>query len=339
MNAGAPREVGGLELPPGELLRHAADDRGRRRAPPGGASRSPRRAACSPATCEPEGRAELFGDPAGIAAGHLRPAGDRRPVGGRLPRQRPLAVLQRHRPRRGAVRRAACGPAARPTRDPLPIVVGIPREQLEVLDTWHTLGLRGTGSHDAVASELFVPARARLLAVRRTGARPPPLPLPGVRLLRRVCRRRGDGQRPRSDRRLRGAREGKVGQGSARTLAERSTTHAALADAEAALRGRRSALRRARSTPPGTPRRASGRSPSSCALAADRRDPRRRHRRRASPARCSRSRAARRSTTARRCSGASATPTRPPRTSRSAPVSSEIQGRVLLDQPADTTML
>ena len=36
----------------------------------------------------------------------------------------------------------------------------------------------------------------------------------------------------------------KVGQGSARTLAERSTTHAVLAEAEASLRRRRSAVRR-----------------------------------------------------------------------------------------------
>ena len=37
-------------------------------------------------------------------------------------------------------------------------------EELEILDTWHTLGLRGTGSHDAVADELFVPA-SRVLSL------------------------------------------------------------------------------------------------------------------------------------------------------------------------------
>ncbi|HVG60752.1 MAG TPA: acyl-CoA dehydrogenase family protein [Hyalangium sp.] len=34
----------------------------------------------------------------------------------------------------------------------------LPRERCEILDTWHTLGLRGTGSHDYVATDLFVPA-------------------------------------------------------------------------------------------------------------------------------------------------------------------------------------
>ena len=38
-----------------------------------------------------------------------------------------------------------------------PAVVALPTEQLQILDTWHTLGLRGTGSHDSVADEVFVP--------------------------------------------------------------------------------------------------------------------------------------------------------------------------------------
>jgi indole-3-acetate monooxygenase len=41
--------------------------------------------------------------------------------------------------------------------DERPAVLALPTEQLEILDTWHTLGLRGTGSHDAVAHDLFVP--------------------------------------------------------------------------------------------------------------------------------------------------------------------------------------
>ena len=45
-----------------------------------------------------------------------------------------------------------------------PSVVAIPKGDLEILDTWHTLGLRGTGSHDAVADDVFVP-EARVLSV------------------------------------------------------------------------------------------------------------------------------------------------------------------------------
>ncbi len=32
-----------------------------------------------------------------------------------------------------------------------------PAEHVEILDTWHTLGMRGTGSHDVVVSDVFVP--------------------------------------------------------------------------------------------------------------------------------------------------------------------------------------
>jgi len=34
----------------------------------------------------------------------------------------------------------------------------LPRERCEILDTWHTMGLRGTGSHDYLATDVFVPA-------------------------------------------------------------------------------------------------------------------------------------------------------------------------------------
>lgn len=40
----------------------------------------------------------------------------------------------------------------------VPSVVALNKDELQVLDTWHTLGLRGTGSHDCVADDVFVPA-------------------------------------------------------------------------------------------------------------------------------------------------------------------------------------
>jgi indole-3-acetate monooxygenase len=44
----------------------------------------------------------------------------------------------------------------------------------EILDTWHSIGLRGTGSHDYAVSDVFVPA-ARSLSFREPPVEPGPL--------------------------------------------------------------------------------------------------------------------------------------------------------------------
>ena len=94
----------------------------------------------------------------------------------------PLAVLQRNRARRHDVRRAAWSTSSRGAL----AWSRYAKEDLQVLDTWHTLGLRGTGSHDAVADEVFVPADRVFSLFDGPSPGPAALSLPGVRVLRAV---------------------------------------------------------------------------------------------------------------------------------------------------------
>jgi len=47
--------------------------------------------------------------------------------------------------------------------EPIQIVVAYPAKEADILDTWHTVGMRGTGSHDVVAKDVFIPERRTAL--------------------------------------------------------------------------------------------------------------------------------------------------------------------------------
>ncbi len=49
----------------------------------------------------------------------------------------------------------------------------LPIEQVEVVDTWHTSGMRGTGSNDVVVNGVFVPEGQTILAADLRGDSPP----------------------------------------------------------------------------------------------------------------------------------------------------------------------
>jgi alkylation response protein AidB-like acyl-CoA dehydrogenase len=133
------------------------------------------------------------------------------------------------------------GDADADTGKRMPIVVAIPRAELEILDTWHTLGLRGTGSHDAVADEVFVPGE-RAVSLFDGPLIDRPLyrfPAFGFFALSIGAPALGNARGAIDD--FVALASEKVGLGSSRTLAQRSPVQAAVAEAEAAHRAARAA--------------------------------------------------------------------------------------------------
>jgi indole-3-acetate monooxygenase len=65
-------------------------------------------------------------------------------------------------------------PRLGPNRTPAARILFFPAAECEILDTWHSIGLRGTGSHDYAVTDLFVPAR-RSLSFREAPVEPGPL--------------------------------------------------------------------------------------------------------------------------------------------------------------------
>jgi indole-3-acetate monooxygenase len=239
MVAGAPREVGGLELAPGLALR-CAEEIARGDASAGWCVAIAATSSLLAAYLPVEGRDELFADPQGIAAGIFAPRGRAQAVEGGVIVSGRWAycsgIMHSGALFAGCFIEADGTPSDEPPR---PSSVGMLREELEIVDTWHTLGLRGTGSHDAVADELFIPT-ARVLCLLDGPLIDRPLyrfPAFGYFALSIAAAALGNARGAIDEFAALAAH--KVGQGSARTLAERSATHAVVAEAEASLRGAR----------------------------------------------------------------------------------------------------
>jgi alkylation response protein AidB-like acyl-CoA dehydrogenase len=120
-----------------------------------------------------------------------------------------------------------------------PLALGMPTSELEIVDTWHTSGLRGTGSHDAVADDVFVPDRRSLclLDPPNSDAALYRFPIFALLALSIAAAALGNARGTIDDLSVLAA--GKVAQGSSRTLAERSATWSVVAQAEASLRAAR----------------------------------------------------------------------------------------------------
>jgi alkylation response protein AidB-like acyl-CoA dehydrogenase len=119
-------------------------------------------------------------------------------------------------------------------------VAALPRASLEVLDTWHTTGLRGTGSHDSVARDVFVPDHRILSVLDGPPADAPALyrfPVFGFFALSVAAAALGNGFGALDDFVALAAHRSPLG--SSRTLAERSSTQAAVAESSVSLRAAR----------------------------------------------------------------------------------------------------
>jgi alkylation response protein AidB-like acyl-CoA dehydrogenase len=240
MRAGAPREVGGLELAPGLAL-SCAEEIARGDASTGWCVSIAMTSSLLAAYLPAEQRDELFGDGDGVAAGVWAPHGKARPVDGGV------VVSGRWAFCSGISHSELLFAGCLIDRDEnagdkrTPSVVAFRRDDLEILDTWHTLGLRGTGSHDAVADEVFVPG-ARVFSLFDGPVLDRPLyrfPVFGFFALSIAAAALGNARGAIDE--LVALASSKVGQGSTRTLAERAPTQALVAEAEASLRASRAA--------------------------------------------------------------------------------------------------
>jgi indole-3-acetate monooxygenase len=232
LRAGAPTEVGGLELPPAVGLR-AAEELARGDASTGWCVAIGITSTLLVAYLPPSSRDELFGDGRALAAGIWAPRGKGRSVDGGVVVSGRWAFCS-------GIRHADVMFAGCLLDDqPVPSVVAFRTAELQILDTWHTLGLRGTGSHDTVADEVFVPAD-RVLSlfdgpvVDRPLYRFPPF---GFFALSVAAPALGNARAAIDD--LVELAGGKKGLGSTRTLAERAPTQAAVAAADSSLNAAR----------------------------------------------------------------------------------------------------
>jgi len=114
-----------------------------------------------------EGAKEIFGQPDTIFAGGFFPS--RRAVavdgGYRVTGQTPFVSGAHQAHWFDGLAQVYDGDAPRLGADgsPMTLITMCPAREAVVVDTWRTLGMRGTGSHDVVMTDVFVPSRRTAL--------------------------------------------------------------------------------------------------------------------------------------------------------------------------------
>ena len=110
-----------------------------------------------------EGAKEVYADPGRPVAGGWFPPGQATPVEGgyRVTGRWAFASTCHYAQYLTGMTMVVDGGESRTGPDGAPVlmVVFFPPEEAEIIDTWHTMGMRGTGSHDVSVHEIFVPDR------------------------------------------------------------------------------------------------------------------------------------------------------------------------------------
>jgi alkylation response protein AidB-like acyl-CoA dehydrogenase len=237
MRAGAPAELGALQAPPAVTL-SCAEEIARGDASAGWCVSIAATASLLCGYISEQGAHEVLGDPDDIAAGVWAPRGRG------VPERGGLRVSGRWAFCSGISHSnwlfAGCVLDDGAEGQPRLRVVALPKSELEILDTWHTNGLRATASHDAVARDVLVPEH-RVLSILATEPRVDAqlyrFPLFGYFASSIAAAALGNARGALED--LIELAAGKVGLGQTRTLAERPATQGAVAEAEARLRAAR----------------------------------------------------------------------------------------------------
>jgi indole-3-acetate monooxygenase len=240
MRAGAPVALGALEAPPAITLR-GAEKIAQGDASAGWCVSIAATSSLLSAYLPEEGAAEIFTDPQMIAAGVWAPRGKAVPVDGGVRVSGQWSFCSGISHSRWLFAGCVLDDPQAGAKAPLLRVVALPTAEIEILDTWHTSGLRGTGSHDALANDLFVPDH-HILSLVDSGPRVnTPLyrfPVFGFFALSIAAAALGNARGAIED--LTELAVAKTAMGSSRTLAERPATQSAVGEAEAALRAARS---------------------------------------------------------------------------------------------------
>lgn len=232
LRAGAPIETDGLELDPATSLR-CAEAIARGNASVGWCVSVAAASSLLQAYMPESSRTSFFGNGIGVAAGVWAPRGrgQRVPGGVKVTGRWQFCSGINH----SGMFFGGCIIGEGPEHS----VAAIPVADLEIVDTWHTLGLRGTGSHDAIAADVFVPDD-RVLSltqgplINRALYR---FPIFGYFACSIAAAALGNA-RAAIDSFIGLAATKKAG-GSSRTLAERQTVQGAVAAVEATLRSAR----------------------------------------------------------------------------------------------------